>query len=253
MAKIVSLIPKITRTPAIQPVKNQTVPMNSAPVKIFDLSKALHTTFTNISKKQVKSARRMDKSDAARYYFDIIANSMAIPDELRPQLIIKDIDSEAPKLCGCYDNSDNTLTYFAESKRNKKAGKWWTFGLIRHEMEHFRQYLDIYRNRDTFDELCKYYVKIGKEQNIAPDTIDEAISSLHKSRNNILKYYTETDKNSSDYKKTKKYLDSAINYQTYDYKDIKQCLKYFLQPMEFDACKAQGLNWINYFKTLLLG
>ena len=252
MTKIVKLIPQISQTHPVRAVKGCSVPF-VAKTELIDLSKSLHKTFVKLSKNQINVGRRMDKEDAARYYFNIISNAMGIPHELRPQLIIKDIAQGTPRLSGCYDWGDNTLTYFKENRANKKLGKWWTFGLIRHELEHFRQYIDICRNKDTFKELCDYCVKLGNDRGIAQEQIKEVISDLNNNRRKILNYYTETNKNSYDYKKTKKYLDCTTKYETYDYKNITQCIKYFTQPMEFDACKVQGLNWLNYFKTLILG
>lgn len=225
----------------------------SAVKKVPDYTRSLHKIFIKLSKEQIRAGRNMNNGDAAKYYFNIIADSMCIPKEIRPKLIMETLNSEAPGLSGCYNFGNNTLAYFTQNNANKKLGKWWTFGLIRHEMEHFRQYADICRNKDLFNDLCNYYINLGKQNNIHQTEINNFIQKLNKFRNNILKYYPETSKKSADYKKTKKYLDCEINYSTYNYKNIKQFFGYFLQPMEFDACKAQGLNWINYLKTAIFG
>ena len=92
-----------------------------------------------------------------------------------------------------------------------------------------------------------------RENNLPKEEGDRAMAELSKQRAKILKYYTESDKNSSDYKKTKKYLDNRMNYHTNKNRTIRGLLVYLFQPEEFDACKAQGLNWINYLKTFIFG
>lgn len=251
MIKIVDNYQIITKK--IRPLTNRVTAPFSRSKSGADSAKLLHKTFVKLSKEQIRIGRNMNNGDAAKYYFNIIADSMHIPTELRPKLIIEELNSEAPGLSGCYNFGNNTLAYFTQNTANQKRGKWWTFGLIRHEMEHFRQYIDIFRNKDLFKELCNYYTTLGKNENIHQIEINNFIKKLNDMRTNILKYYSETSKNSPDYKKTKKYLDCEINYSTYNYKNIKQFFGYFLQPMEFDACKAQGLNWINYLKTAIFG
>ena len=218
-----------------------------------NLINRLHKIFIKLSKNEIRTANKMTKEDAAKFYFNLITERLAIPEELKPVFTCEKICEDTPNLSGCYSWADNILTYFTENKTNKKYGNWWTFGLIRHELEHFRQNIDILRNKDTFIELCKFVLLSCRENNLPKEEGDRAMAELSKQRAKILKYYTESDKNSSDYKKTKKYLDNRMNYHTNKNRTIRGLIAYLFQPEEFDACKAQGLNWINYLKTFIFG
>ena len=252
MVKPVNLLPKGICSNPRKIVENKNF-QQSIGKALQTNEKNLHKILVKISKSQIIEAEKMSNLDSAKYFFKLITKEMKIPQELCPKFIIEELAQDAPKLCACYSWEDNVLTYFSKAPTNQNRGKWWAFGLIRHELEHFRQNIDIFANKNTFNELVKFYENIGIKHNVPKSEIENAKKLLLKNREKVLKYYKETDKHSKNYKKTKSYLDSILNYNSYNYKNIKGMFKYFLQASEFDACKAQGLNWINYFKSKILG
>ena len=202
--------------------------------------KSLHTTFIKLTKEEIRQAKGMSKEAAAKFYFDLICDRMAFPKELRPAFEVSDWGGKLSASCSFGRTSPETIRYYRDNKANNKFGNWWTFGLMRHEIEHYRQSIDIIRNKDIFKQE---YKRFGE---------DYAKKSLE-FRKKILKYYPEIDKSSKEYKKSLRYYRNQENYISPSSNNVIRKLRYFLQPVEFDACKTQGLNWINYFKTAIFG
>ncbi len=215
--------------------------------------KALYSIFVNLTPQNVKDMKNKTNKEAAKYCYDLICKSMKIPNEIAPEFIIKTTNKEAPGLCGLYTYMTNELSYFSESAGNTKLGKWWTFGLIRHEMEHFRQNIDILRSKELSEKLFEYYDKtledVGAAYKFSKQEIQDEkaeFRNIQKSfQSKILKYYPPIQAGTKEYKHAEKMLNNRMNY-TLGTKGISDKLKYFIQPSEFEACRVQGFNWINY-------
>ncbi len=210
--------------------------------------KCLHTMFVEITPDDVAVIEKADNKDAAEYCFNLICKSMKIPEEIAPEFNVKPLDEEVPGICGLYGFMDNRLYYYSESKTNTKLGKWWTFGLLRHEMEHFRQNMDMLRSKDLSSELFNYYETLYKEAGLSKERFTTFINELKDFQKSVLKYYPEIKKGSREYKHARKFLASQTNY-TLGTNGLIDRLHYFIQPTEFEACRTQGFNWINYMCT----
>lgn len=208
----------------------------------------LKTFFIKISKQELKEAVKMGKANAARFYFDVMTKELGIPKELKPNFVIKkNIDVEHN---GTYEFWSNQLTYYPNSKSNKKFGHWWTFGVIRFELENVAQTIEILRNKDlsqTFiDEIVKRLAKKNFKKAI------ETKQELEAFRYKILKYYPESSKRSKNYKKVKQYFLNQFNSSAQKCNKIEE-FEYFKQPIKFDTCKILASNVLNYFITRIIG
>lgn len=203
----------------------------------------LHKIIIPIDRKIFKDIEGLTRPQKAQYFFDYITKKMGIPDELKPQIIINEYNREGGhnRSFAYFTWSENELAYNVEP--NKKLGDWWHFGLIRHELEHFRQTIDIFRSDKLFGELCSGF---GYD----PRYYEEFRSS-------VLKHYPKIKDNSKEYKIANKYLNNQFNYIRTNRTGFSRFLdpksyKYFFQIIEWNACKAQGLNWINFIFNKLI-
>ncbi len=207
--------------------------------------KHLYSMLIKLTPEDVGIIEKANNKDATKYCYDLVCKSMKIPEEIAPEFIIEKADKEVPRLSGQYNFMTNELKYFSESSTNTKLGKWWTFGLLRHEMEHFRQNIDMLRNKDTSKKLFSYYKELFEKADCPKEDIAEYFKALKDFQKMILKHYPTIKTGSKEYKHADKLLQNHINY-TLGTQGAADRLHYFIQPMEFEACRTQGFNWINY-------
>lgn len=207
--------------------------------------------FVKLTPEDVAVIEKSDCRDAAQYCYNLVCKSMNIPEEIAPEFIIEPLHKEVPGFCGGYNSMTNELKYYSESKSNTKLGKWWTFGLLRHEMEHFRQNIDMLRSKDISKKLYGFYEELFEKSGCTKEDFAEYSRALKSFQETVLKHYPPIKTGSKEYKHAEKFLKDHTNY-TLGTNGIIDRLRYFIQPIEFEACRTQGFNWLNYLSAKIL-
>ena len=230
--------------------KPENLQLKKDELKIDFNYKNLDKILVDLTPEQALKISNMGNIEAAQYSFNLICDSMSIPKELRPKFKVEEINKTNPSMLAQSVGllSDSEIQYY--SKTNENMPKWHIFGLMRHEMEHYKNYISLYRIdelADEFEDRAKKIVSKATQKDLIEDgyaNTDEAIKDLEQKskdyRTKVRKYYPPIKEGSFEYKKQKKIWASAMNFNP------KNKLEYLFSAREYYCCEVQGLNWINF-------
>ena len=111
-----------------------------------------------ITPDEIKQLDRLDDKDFVFKSFDFLAAKLGLGTDIRPRLQFHEILGMAE---GMYDWLNNTVIF--DSNKIKKCDRIDVFGMIRHELQHYIQRMNILRHEQIAPKAVRAEIKIHFE------------------------------------------------------------------------------------------